>query len=297
MSSSNAGVIVKASGGFYTVETRDGAIECRARGIFRKDGIKPCVGDRVAIGYNEDGSGCVNEIFERENSLVRPPLSNLDAMVITMSVSDPEPNLFVADKFIAVLEHKGVEPIVAVTKSDLKDSAPLAELYRSAGFQAFQVNSVSGEGADALKACLAGRFSAFAGNSGVGKTSLLNAIDPRLGLEVAETSKKLGRGRHTTRTVQSFMLDNGGRVADTPGFSSLDLVQVSDIDKAALPHCFREFKDHMTGCRFDDCTHTVEAGCKVLEAVAQGEIAASRHSSYIQLFGLIKDIREWERRS
>lgn len=297
MNSSNTGVIVKASGGFYTVETQDGTIECRARGIFRKEGVKPCVGDRVAIGFNEDGSGSVDEIFERKSSLIRPPLSNLDIMVLTLSVSDPEPNLFVTDKFIAVLEHKGIEPFITVTKSDLRDSEPLAGIYRSAGFEVFRVSGVSGEGVDELKDRLAGKFSAFSGNSGVGKTSLLNVIDPRLGLQVSETSKKLGRGRHTTRTVQSFLLDNGGRVADTPGFSSLDFVQVSDIDRDALPYCFREFRKHMTGCRFDDCTHTVEAGCGVLEAVERGEIASSRHSSYLQMFELVKDIKEWERRN
>lgn len=293
----NTGVIIKASGGFYTVETDTGLFECRARGIFRKEKLTPYVGDRVVIGFNEDGSGSVDKIMERRNSLVRPPLANLDEMVVALSVSDPAPNLFVADKFIAVLEHKDIEPLIAVTKSDLRDSEPLVSLYRAAGFRAFSVSCETGEGVREIKNALAGKFSAFSGNSGVGKSSLLNAIDPRLGLEVAETSKKLGRGRHTTRTTQIFMLDNGGRVADTPGFSSIDLVRTSDIDKAALPHCFREFETFTKDCRFDDCTHTVEAGCGVLRALSEGKIAASRHSGYMQMFEQIKDIKEWERKS
>lgn len=297
MNKTGTGIIVKATGGFYTVETGSALIRCRARGIFRKDGMKPCVGDRVVIGLNEDGSGSVDEVLERRNSLIRPPLANLDAMVVALSVSDPEPNLFVADKFIAVLEYKQIEPVIVVTKSDLQDASPLVSLYRGAGFPVFQVSSETGEGVLELKQSLAGKFSAFSGNSGVGKSSLLNAIDPRLGLEVAETSKKLGRGRHTTRTIQIFTLDNGGRVADTPGFSSIDLVQMSDIDKNDLPHCFRDFADHAGDCRFDDCTHTVEAGCGVLKALSDGKIAPSRHSSYMQLFTQIKDIKEWERRN
>lgn len=279
------------------MQTPHGLVECRARGIFRKDKTKPYVGDNVVIGFNEDGSGSVDEILERKNNLIRPPLANIDMMVVALSTADPGPNLFVTDKFIAVIEHKGIEPVIAVTKSDLGDAGDIVDIYRLAGFEVFQASGITGEGIDELRNALAGKFSAFSGNSGVGKSSLLNAIDPRLGLDVAETSKKLGRGKHTTRTTQSFMLENGGRVADTPGFSSIDLVQMSDIDRHALPHCFREFGDYMNGCRFDDCTHTVETGCKVLEAVENGDIATSRHQSYRQLFDQIKDINEWERRN
>lgn len=290
------GIIVKAAGGFYTVETKDGETECRARGIFRKDKMKPYVGDRVMISINEDSSGNVDDILPRKNELLRPPLSNLDAMVLALSISDPAPNLFVADKFIAVLEHKGIEPLIAVTKLDLQDASALVEMYSKAGFSVFPVSCETGEGLETLRQALAGRFSAFSGNSGVGKSSLINAIDPRLGLEVGETSKKLGRGRHTTRTIQIFTLENGGRIADTPGFSSIDLVQMSDVDKTGLAECFREFAPHIGKCRFDDCTHTVESGCKVLEALNAGEIAESRHESYCRLFSQIKDIKEWQRR-
>lgn len=291
----NEGVIIKSSGGFYTVETEDGETECRARGILRKDNTKPYVGDRVVISKNEDGSGNVDDILPRKNSLIRPPLANLDAIVLALSVSDPDPNLFVTDKFIAVLEHKGIEPLIAVTKLDLQDASGLVRLYSGAGFPVFPVSCETGEGLDPLKRALAGKFLAFSGNSGVGKSSLLNAIDPRLGLEVGETSKKLGRGRHTTRTIQVFTLENGARIADTPGFSSIDLVQMSDVDKSGLAGCFREFAPYTGKCRFDDCTHTVEAGCEVLEAVKDGSVASSRHENYCQMFAQIKDIKDWQR--
>jgi len=289
--------IIKASGGFYTVITPAGLVECRARGIFRKDGQKPCVGDHVKISVNDDGTGSVERILKRKNFLVRPPLANLDVMVVVLSVSDPAPNLFVADKFIAVLEHKQIEPFIAVTKSDLQDAGALSSVYKKAGFSVFQISSETGEGVQELKESLAGKFSAFSGNSGVGKTSLLNAIDPRLGLEVGEISKKLGRGRHTTRTTQIFTLDNGGRVADTPGFSSIDLVQVSGIGKEDLQHMFREFEPYIKDCRFDDCTHTAETGCGVIKAAADGEIVETRYRHYKQIFLQVRDIKEWERRN
>lgn len=291
------GTIVRASGGFYTVETAAGFVECRARGIFRKDGQKPCVGDRVGISLHSDGSGAVERIYARKNELIRPPLANLDAMVVVLSVSDPEPNLFVADKFIAVLEHKHIEPLIAVTKSDLRDASEIVSIYSGAGFSVFQISSETGAGVPALKACLAGKFSAFSGNSGVGKSSLLNAIDPRLGLVTGQTSKKLGRGRHTTRTTQIFTLESGGRVADTPGFSSIDLERMSGVGKDDLWRCFREFAGYVSDCRFDDCTHTVETGCGVLKALHEGKISETRHRSYRQLFLQVKDVKEWERRN
>jgi ribosome biogenesis GTPase len=290
------GTIVRSSGGFYTVDTGSAELECRARGIFRKENFKPCVGDNVVCSLNEDGSGSVDGVLPRRNSLVRPPLANLDAMVLVLSVTDPEPNLFVADKFIAVLEHEGIEPIIAVTKPDLSDAGPLCAIYANAGYTVVCVNRDTAAGISELLDCLKGRFSAFSGNSGVGKTSLLNALDSRLGLTVGETSRKLGRGRHTTRTVTVFTLRNGGRVADTPGFSSLDIIQASSLTKEDLAGCFREFAPYTGSCRFLDCTHTVEAGCGVLAALSEGRIAPSRHASYRLLYDQIKDIKAWERR-
>lgn len=292
------GVIYKATGGFYYVYVGEtGAeVECRGRGILRKDGQKPLVGDRIRLSLNEDGSGNVDEILPRKNSLVRPPLSNLDYMVAVLSVTDPAPNLLVVDKFLAVLEHKEIEPIIAITKSDLTDPGPLVSIYSGAGFSVFVTDLATGAGIGELTDQLAGKFSAFSGNSGVGKSTLLNAIHPDLGLSVGDTSKKLGRGRHTTRHVETHRLPGGGFVADTPGFTSLELTQMSEITAAELADCFREFAPYLGQCKFLDCTHTCEKGCAVLEAVEKGEIPPSRHGSYRQLHGELREVKEWERR-
>lgn len=292
------GTIYKATGGFYYVccEAAGDDLECRARGIFRKEGRKPLVGDRVRVRPGEAGTGTVDEILPRRNEMVRPPLANLDHMVVVLSVADPVPNLLVVDKYLAVLEHKGIEPLIAVTKSDLHPPEELAALYRSAGFRVYITDCVTRSGVGELTAALAGKFSAFSGNSGVGKSSLLNAIDPALGLETGHTSKKLGRGRHTTRHVETFRLPGGGLVADTPGFTSLDLTAMSAITREDLAGCFRELVPYLDSCRFPDCSHTREKGCAVLEAVEKGEVAPSRHRNYREIYGEIKDIKEWERR-
>jgi ribosome biogenesis GTPase len=292
------GMIYRSTGGFYSVllSETEREVECRARGLFRKDGIKPCVGDRAVVSINGDGSGNVDEILPRKSLLGRPPLANLDDMALVLSVTDPVPNLLVTDKLLAILEYKGIEPLIAITKSDLDDPEPLRELYEGAGYAVFVVGKNSDEGIAALTERLRGRFSAFSGNSGVGKSSLLNRVDPRLGLAVGDTSKKLGRGKHTTRHVEAYALPGGGFVADTPGFTSLDLLQSGDITAADLADCFREFTPHIGSCRFLDCTHTVEKGCAVLAAVASGEIAPSRHQSYVQLHGELKEVPAWERR-
>lgn len=290
------GRIYKATGGFYYVHVDGREIECRARGILRREGIRPCVGDRAVVSLNEDGSGNVDEILARKNVLARPPLANLDNMVAVLSVTDPPPNLLTADKLLAVLEHEGIEPLIAITKSDLDDPAPLEAVYSGAGFSVFVVDPMTGAGVPALTERLAGGFSAFSGNSGVGKSSLLNAIDSRLGIPTGDTSKKLGRGRHTTRHVEAFELPDGGLVADTPGFTSLELAQASAITARDLPGCFREFGDYLGGCKFLDCTHTVEKGCAVLAALEEGRIAPSRHRSYMQLQCEMREVKEWERR-
>jgi ribosome biogenesis GTPase len=217
-------------------------------------------------------------------------------MVLVLSVFDPPPNLLVTDKLLSILEYKDVEPLIAVTKSDLADPEPLAALYRSAGYSVYVTRKDSDEGIAALTQRLTGRFSAFSGNSGVGKSSLLNRIHPRLGLAVGDTSKKLGRGRHTTRHVEAYALEGGGFVADTPGFTSLDLLQSGKITADDLAGCFREFGPYIGGCQFLDCTHTVEKGCAVLAAVGEGNIAASRHLSYVQLHKDLREVPHWARR-
>ena len=291
------GRIVKATGGFYYVRCENNIVECRARGIFRKHGMSPYVGDIVNISISsEDGSGSVDVIHPRKNELIRPPLANLDYMLIIVSAADPAPNYLVIDKFLAVLEHKEIPAIIAVTKPDLQNAEEIAAIYRGAGYEVYIVNNNTGEGAELLEKRMSGHFFAFSGNSGVGKSSLLNAIDPTLALAVGDTSRKLGRGRHTTRHVEIFETLSGAMIADTPGFSSLDLVMMSELRAEELADCFIEFADYSPKCRFLDCRHVVERDCAVLEAVAAGYISASRHRSYTLLYNEIKDVKEWNRR-
>lgn len=292
------GTIIKSLGGFYDVSCRiEGeltTIACRARGVFRQQNIKPCVGDYAGIELTEDGQGYVLEIGARKNVLVRPPLANLDQLGLIVSIADPPPNLSVLDKLIAIAEYQNIEPLLVVTKADLKDTTSFVDVYRKAGFTVLVVCSLTGEGVEAVRKELQGKVSAFCGNSGAGKSSLLNALDDRLHLDTADISKKLGRGRHTTRSVELFPLEGGGFVADTPGFSSVDLERFQVIRKEELAGCFREFAPYENKCRYTGCSHTKEKGCAILEAMEHGEIAPSRHQSYFALYEKAKEQKEWE---
>ena len=292
------GTIVKSTGGFYYVRCEGGdaaPVECRARGIFRREGISPLCGDRVRISAR-GGEGTVEEILPRRNFLLRPPVANLEQLVIVASTCEPRPNRLVIDKLTAVADRKKIEPLLVVSKADLGQAGALCGDYRAAGFTAIAVSSSTGEGVEAVRQALAGRFSAFTGNSGVGKSSLLNRIDPRLGLEVGEISHKLGRGRHTTRTVELFTLASGGVVADTPGFSSVDLESLEVIFKDELQYAFREFAPYIGCCRFTGCSHVGVRDCAVAEAVEQGKIPRARYESYCTLYEQVKDLKEWELR-
>ena len=288
------GIIIKAVGGIYTVEASDGVYQCKARGIFRKRNISPVCGDRVTFSLENDGTGVIEEIAERRSVLIRPPLANLDALVFVSSTCEPRPNLLLLDKFIAIAVFKKIEPIIVFTKVDKTSAKELADIYRRSGFRVFEVDNTTGDGAEALKSELSGKLSAFTGNTGVGKSSLLNCLFPELGLATAEISKKLGRGRHTTRTVELYKLADGGYIADTPGFSSFDTNRYDIILKDQLADCFAEFAPYKGKCRFQDCSHTKEKGCAVLEAVSNGEIPESRHESYVQMYEQAKQIKEWE---
>ena len=291
-----SGRIIKATGGFYYVQADEGPVmECRGRGIFRKQGNSPCVGDRVVIQIDGESSGTVDKIDARKNLLLRPPLANLDYMVVVLSVVEPLPNLYVTDKFLTVLEHKDIPPIIVITKSDLGSPEELARLYRHAGYPVHIVSATTGEGMDALRADLAGKLCAFSGNSGVGKSSLLNALDARFALETGGISKKLGRGRHTTRHVELFELENHALIADTPGFSSVEILKLSTITKESLPWCFRDMEPYLDKCKYVDCSHTAEQGCAVLAALAAGEIEPTRHEAYRMLYDEIKDLKEWDK--
>lgn len=288
------GLIVKGIGGFYYVEVADTIYECKARGIFRKDGITPFVGDHVRISIASNNTCTIEEILPRRNSLVRPPVANIDQLFIVTSVCDPAPNPLIIDKTIAAAEDKEIEPIVLLSKTDLQRCDWLQEVYRLAGIQVLQISSVTGEGAEEVKKMLSGKISAFTGNSGVGKSSLLNCLDEKFHLQTGETSKKLGRGRHTTRQVELLKLDCGGYVADTPGFSSIDVERYDIIKKENLQFCFREFGPYLNKCKFPSCSHTCEKGCAVIEAVQNGKIHESRHESYVSMYNDVKNIKEWQ---
>ncbi len=294
MTNTKQGIILRGIGGFYYVETADAVYTCRARGNFRRQGITPVAGDRVEIEVQPSGEGFLTQVLERRNSLLRPPVANLDLLVLVASVCQPTTNTLVLDKMIAVAEKKGITPIVVINKADLADPTELEETYRKAGLECYTVSAKQPETLEPLRERLAGHVSVFSGNSGVGKSSILNAIDPLLVLETGEISQKLGRGRHTTRTATQYHLADG-YIVDTPGFSSLDLEQVEPINKDELPDCFREFAPFVGDCRFIGCAHYKEPNCGVRQAVEEGLIARSRYESYVTMYEAVKDKKEWEK--
>ncbi len=289
------GLILRCVGGFYYVQADDGVeYECRARGLFRKTGMTPLAGDRVVISTQEDGSGFVLEVLPRRNFLIRPPVANLDYLVVVASIVEPDPNLLVLDKMLVIAEANGITPLVVINKADLADTGWLYEVYQKSGYQVFAVSALQPETVEPLRAAIAGKTSAFAGNTGVGKSSLLNVLAPGLSLQTQEISKKLGRGRHTTRIASLFALPGGGYLVDTPGFSSVDMGMGKPILKEMLPDCFPEFEPYLGQCKFTSCSHTGEAGCAIVEAAGAGRIAQSRYDNYVAMYLEIKDIREWQ---
>lgn len=292
------GLIIKGIGGFYYIQDIQAAgeiYECRARGIFRKEKISPVVGDRVKITVRENGENTVDEIFPRKNLLSRPPLANIDRLIIIVSSCEPRPSCLAIDKLTVLAEYKNIEPIIVFTKSDLKSVDDLLEIYKKTGVKAFSVCSKTGEGIEKIKPLFKDNISALTGNSGVGKSTLLNAVAPSLSLETGSISDKLGRGRHTTRRVELFKI-LGGYVADTPGFSALDVGKDEFISKEALPFYFKEFKEYLGKCKFSTCSHINDKGCKILEAADSGRIPISRHKSYAAIYGELKNIKEWEKK-
>lgn len=293
------GMIVRALGGFYDVQAPGGRYACKARGLFRKTGQSPLVGDRVRVQRIREGEGYVEEILPRKNSLVRPAVANLDQLVLVASIQSPPPNLLVLDKMIALAEHQKIEPVIVITKADLcagEECGELENLYRHAGFRACVVSSQTGEGIAGLAGILRGKLSSFCGNTGAGKSSLLNAIDPTLALQTGEISEKLGRGKHTTRHTELYALADGGYLADTPGFSAVELSRYVRIYKQQLQYCFREFVPYLSRCRYAGCSHTCEQGCAVLAAAEAGEIAESRLDSYRAMYADARQLKEWEQR-
>ena len=287
------GTIIKGIGGFYYVEADGEIYECKARGIFRKEKITPLVGDLVQITVGDNNRNSIDGIFERRNYFNRPPIANVDNLVIVSSTCEPKPNTLIIDRLTAVAVHKGVKPIIVFTKDDLFDASEYRNIYSSTGIETFVVSNVSGKGVEELIRKLDGTISVFTGNSGVGKSSLINSISPEFALETSAISQKLGRGRHTTRHVELFKVRNGF-IADTPGFSSLDFETNDIIRKEELAECFPEFADYIGMCKFTSCSHINDKGCRITEAVNDGKIHPSRHESYVTLYNEVKDIKDWQ---
>lgn len=281
------GIITKAVGGVYYADALDGTfsgqnIKCAARGIFRARGISPSAGDFAKVIVSENSEPLIEDIDERKNYLSRPPLANLDRIFFVNSTVEPKVNRLILDKLIAVADSKGIEPIVVFTKIDLEKAENLPEIYSKIGICVCAVDNITGEGADEVRKLIGGGISAFVGNSGVGKSSLLNVLFPELNLKTGEISKKLGRGRHTTRQVELYKIGDG-YIADTPGFSTVELGFYCDIPKDELDGAFREFREAAAECRFADCKHVKECGCAVKEAVENGKIAQERYDSYLKI--------------
>lgn len=288
------GVITKAVGGNYYVAAADNVICCNARGIFRKKNISPSAGDNVTVCIEENNLPVIDEIEQRRNYIIRPPIANLDVALIVSSAVDPAPNTLITDKLISIFENKGIEPVLVLTKHDLQNCDEFAQIYRSCGFRVIYMDNLTGEGIEEIKPVIAGKMSALIGNSGVGKSSLMNILFPNLKTDTGDISKKLGRGRHTTRQVEFYPLDGGGYIADTPGFSTVEVSKYGFIPKNELQYSFREFAPYLDKCRFRDCVHLKESGCAVLQAVKSGEINPSRHASYVRMYEEADRLNEWE---
>lgn len=320
------GIIVKALSGYYYVvpgQVLDAEpVQCRARGIFKKKGISPLVGDKVVYEATENGEGTVDEILPRSTELIRPPVANVDQAVLAFSLVEPALNLQLLDKFLVHTERAGLETVICLTKHDLLPEGsqtvvaesesfelpggrPFAgagrsqdkqtvedvkRLYERIGYQVIPTSIESHTGIDIVRTCLNSRISVFSGQSGVGKSSLLNAIVPGLLLETGAISSKLGRGKHTTRHVELIALEGGGLVADTPGFSQLDFLE---MEAEQLSDCFPEMRSVSAGCKYRGCLHSNEPGCQVIEGVATGEIAARRYKHYLMF---LQEMKERKRR-
>lgn len=285
---------MKALSGFYYVDCGGTVYQCRARGRLRYDKESPLVGDRVEITPTEGENGRLDRILQRKNCFRRPAVANMEMLVMIAANVNPVTDPFLIDRVAALAELRGCEPMVVLNKCDLDPCGDLFERYTGAGFQTLRCSAVTGEGIPQLWEAIAGRVCVFTGNSGVGKSSLLNALAPGLQIPTGEVSQKLGRGRHTTRHVELFRLDNGAMIADTPGFASFEGDGGPLLDQEQLPYGFREFEPYLGQCRYVGCLHEKEKGCAVLKAVKEGRISRERHESYVRLLQAAKEHKSWE---
>ncbi len=288
------GIITKAVGGNYYVVTSGGVLTCNARGIFRKNKISPSAGDNVIVEAEDNNLPVITEIKERKNFIIRPPIANLDIALIVSSAVEPAPNTLITDKLISIFENKGIEPVLILTKSDLRSCEDFAEIYRRCGFKVIYMDNNTGEGIEDIKAYISGKWSALIGNSGVGKSSLMNHLFPDMQFDTGDISKKLGRGRHTTRQAEFYPLPNGGYIADTPGFSTVEVSKYGYIPKNELQYSFREFEPYLNKCKFSDCVHLKETGCAVTEGLQNGEIGITRYESYCKMFEEALKLNDWQ---
>ena len=291
------GIIYKALSGFYYVDCGGEMVTCRARGKFRHEKVKPLVGDRVEVESQGDGTGTVSAILPRRNEFQRPAVANIDLLVLICSGAIPITDPFLIDRVTALAQRRDCECLICFNKWDLAQPQELAETYERAGFPVLRVSARTGEGMGELSDFIAGKVCAFTGNSGVGKSSILNALEPGFSLETGDVSQRLGRGRHTTRHVELFRLKNGAVVADTPGFSSFEEEGGwAGCPPEELQYAFREFEPYLDQCQFVGCSHVKEKGCGVLKALAEGKIARSRHDSYVRLYEEAKEVPQWQRK-
>ena len=283
--------ITKGIGGFYYVKTETGIVECRARGIFRKRGITPVAGDQVVLSADRT---TIDEILPRKNVFIRPPVANLDVLFIVASTTQPVPSTLILDELTAAAVYKDVQPVIVITKADLAAADALEKAYADSTIPLIRLDYDTGEGLDQIRARIAGNLCAFCGNSGVGKSTLLNALLPDAARETSAISQKLGRGRHTTREVTIFEA-YGGRIADTPGFASLEANRAGFIPKENLEHTFPEFGPYLGQCQFTGCSHRSEKGCAVRAALAEGKLSQTRYDSYCAMYDEVKDVKDWQR--
>ena len=291
MEEKRTGVVIKGIGGNYDVACGDEILRCRASAKLRRDGVL-AAGEYVTLRVTGSG-GYILERQPRRNGLIRPAIANIDQLVILCSQAPPVTDPYLIDKVTVVALYQGIQPIILLNKCDLHPSGELYDAYQKAGFSVVRASAVTGEGVEELTAMLAGKISAFTGNSAIGKSSILNRIDSRFGLQVGDMSEKIARGRHTTRHVELLRLENGGLVADTPGFSTFDAVRMEKLTRENLQHYFPELEPYFARCRFSDCRHIKEPGCLVREAVERGDIARSRYESYCKLYEEVAAQKLW----
>ncbi|MBQ1459473.1 MAG: ribosome small subunit-dependent GTPase A [Oscillospiraceae bacterium] len=289
------GRIEKALSGFYYVNTGEEILQCRARGKFRRQGLNPLVGDWAEALPLGNGEGMIEAIEPRKNQFDRPAAANIDQLVIIASGAIPVTDPYLIDRISAIAALKGCQILVVLNKCDLDAAEELYRLYRASAIPVLRISAATGEGMQELRAAISGKLNAFTGNSGVGKSSILNSLLPELALPVGEVSKALGRGRHTTRHVELFSLGNDTYVIDTPGFSSFETDELNFELKERLPETFPEFAPYLGNCRFVGCKHVKEKGCAVLEAVKRGDIPTGRHKSYVRLYEELKNLKDWEK--